>query len=91
MDKHIGLVPLARRSAWPVLDTIVLAAVVALAVLLLHGSSSPPPGLLEDLRGPQAPPVKQAAATCLKASRAVSAVRSAGADVLVRFIGQATS
>lgn len=89
MDKHIGLVPLARRSAWPVLDTIVLAAVVALAVLLLHGSSSPPPGLLEDLRGPQAPPVKQAAATtCLKASRAVSAVRSAGADVLVRFIGQ---
>jgi len=89
MDKSIALARLGRRSIWPALDLLVLVAVVALAVSLLHGSGSPPPGLSENLSGGHAPPVKQSAATtCFKASPAVSAVRSAGADVLVRFIGQ---
>jgi hypothetical protein len=77
---------LARlRSA---LSIVALAAVLALIVRLLIGSTPPPPGLLADLGGPQPPAVKQGAATaCFKASPAVSAVRSAGTVVLVRFAG----
>jgi|GEM_PF-5387013 hypothetical protein len=88
MHKSIAVARLGRRSIWSALDVLLLVAVVALAVSLLHGSSSPP-GLSEDLGGSQAPPVNQSAATtCFKASPAVSAVRSAGADLLVRFKGQ---
>ncbi|HLW95671.1 MAG TPA: hypothetical protein VKS25_09860 [Solirubrobacteraceae bacterium] len=78
---------LARlRSA---LSIVALAAVLALIVRLLIGSTPPPPGLVEALRGRQAPAVKQSAATaCFRASPAVSAVRSAGTVVLVRFAGQ---
>jgi len=73
------------RSA---LSVIALAAVVVLAVRLAIGSGSPPAGLMEDLSGPQAPPVKQSAATTgFKASPAVSVVHSAGAIILVRFVG----
>jgi hypothetical protein len=71
------------------LGVVALAAVLVLAVRLVVGSGSPPAGLLENLSGPQAPPVKQSAATtCFRASPAVSAVHSAGAIVLVRFAGQ---
>jgi len=74
------------RSA---LSVVALAAVLVLAVRLVVGSGSPPAGLLENLSGPQAPPVKQSAATtCFKAFPAVSVVHSAGAIVLVRFLGQ---
>jgi len=88
MSKAIALARLGRRSIWPTLDLLLLAVVVALAVWLLRGSSSPP-GLAEALSGTQAPPVKQSAATtCFKSSPAVSAVRSVGVDVLVQFNGQ---
>ena len=77
---------LARlRSAFSI---AALAAVVALAVHLVIGSTPPPPGLVADLSGPQPPAVKQATATrCFKASPAVTAVRSVGTVVLVRFAG----
>lgn len=89
MGKFIELGRRGRRSVWLALDVLVLAAVVALAVSLLHGSSAPPPGLVQNLSGSHAPPVNQSAATtCFKASPAVSAVRSTGANVSVRFIGQ---
>jgi hypothetical protein len=75
----------ALRSAFSI---VALAAVVALAVHLLIGSTPPPPGLVEALRGPQPPAVKQSSATrCFKAAPAVDAVRSAGTVVLVRFAG----
>jgi len=74
------------RSA---VSVVALAAVLALAVRLLVGSGSPPAGLLENLSGTHPRPVKQNAATrCFRASPAVGAVRSAGAIVLVRFVGQ---
>ncbi|HEX2703441.1 MAG TPA: hypothetical protein VHM72_08425 [Solirubrobacteraceae bacterium] len=89
MDKSIALARRGRRMVWPALDLLLLAVVVVVAVSLLHGSSAPPPGLVQNLSGAHAPPVKQASATaCFKASPAVSAVRSAGPDVLVRFSGQ---
>jgi hypothetical protein len=89
MDRSIAL-PRPKlvwvRSAFSI---VALAAVLALAVRLLVGSGSVPPGLVENLSGRQATPVKQSAATrCFKASPAVSAVRSAGTNVLVRFVGQ---
>jgi hypothetical protein len=78
---------LARlRSA---LSIVALAAVVWLAVRLLIGSPSQPPGLAEALSGRPSRPVEQSAATkCFRASPAVAAVRSAGATVLVRFVGR---
>ena len=87
--KSAGLprLTLARlRSAFSI---AALAAVLVLAVHLLLGSAPPPAGLVEDLSGRQPPAVKQSAATtCFKVSPAVRAVRSAGAVVLVRFVGQ---
>jgi hypothetical protein len=75
------------RSAFSI---VALAAVLVLAVRLAIGSSALPPGLAENLSGRHAPPVKESAATtCFKTSPAVSAVRSVGAVVLVRFVGQA--
>jgi hypothetical protein len=72
------------------LSVVALAAVLVLAVRLVVGSGSPPAGLLENLSGTHAPPVNQGAATrCFRASPAVRAVHSAGAIVLVRFVGQA--
>jgi hypothetical protein len=79
------------KLAWvrPGLSVVALAAVLVLAVRLVVGSGSQPAGLLQNLSGTQAPPVKQSAATrCFRASPAVSAVHSAGAIVLVRFVGQ---
>jgi hypothetical protein len=76
----------ALRSAF---SLIALAAVLVLAIRLLFPSSSPP-GLAEALAGPgpQPPAVNQRAAeTCFERSPAVSAVRSAGAILLVRFVG----
>lgn len=88
MPRSMALVRPGRRFVWPALDLLLLAGVVVLAVLLLHGSSSPA-GLAEDLSGTQAPPVKQSAATkCFKSSPAVSAARSVGVNVLVQFNGQ---
>jgi hypothetical protein len=88
MDRSAAIARLrpVARSAFSI---VALAAVLALAVALLLGSTSPPPGLAENLGGRQPPAVKQSAATaCFRASPAVSAVRSAGANVLVRFVGQ---
>jgi hypothetical protein len=82
----LKLVP-ALRSA---LSLAALAAVLVLAIRLAFPSSSPP-GLAAALAspGPQPPAVNQdAATTCFEGSPAVSAVRSAGAVLLVRFVGQ---
>jgi hypothetical protein len=74
------------RSAFSI---VALAAVLVVAVRLAIGAPATPPGLAEELSGRQDPPVKQsAAAACFKTSPAVSAVRSAGATVLVRFLGE---
>jgi len=80
----------ALRSAF---SLVALAAVLALAIRLLFPSSSPP-GLAEALAGsgPQPPAVNQRAAeTCFERSPAVSSVRSAGAVLLVRFVGHTSS
>jgi hypothetical protein len=74
------------RSAFSI---VALAAVVALVLHLLIGSSPPPPGLAAALHGPQAPAIKQTAATaCFRRSAAVAEVRTAGAVDRVRFAGQ---
>jgi hypothetical protein len=89
MDRSIALPRLKLVWVRSAFGIVALAAVLALAVRLLLGSGAVSPGLLEDLSGRQAPPVEQSAATrCFRASPAVSAVRSEGADVLVRFVGQ---
>jgi hypothetical protein len=88
MDRSFAI-PRLRPLVRSAFSIVALAAVLALAAALLLGSAAPPPGLAEELGGSQAPAVKQSTATaCFRASPAVSAVRSAGANVLVRFVGQ---